>query len=1145
MANTDKDFLKEFYFNNTYDRRTKAENMQNNVYFDLMPFRKYIQASIDHIGNSTAEGADVVIADKLQDTYLEPQFSLIKPQIAGSSFSVKKPENVFMLTADKEFDSQSFEVNGRQGRICTHENCCDIFNGNYFIRGESISPGKFFLYDDEDLKDEAIECQIREINYAEISSYRIDGVTDVTIEAVKEDELVFRTNADVSYLKEIEIFGEKHEVTGINKIRKAEITSSDRRINIKMLDDSLYAVIPPLQENKKTTFFANGIPVDYSIISITDFEEAKLQKLFHTKDITIQNGRLAYSGNTEKNVNFIGLSFKICSEKLSFRKTLRDNNSKYIGTVIEVLTDNKSIKDLESNTDAFFKETTERLTDSLPYRQGKSRSFKIGWTDEDQNLLEIAEETKNGLVKIEDLPSHLFAVPNDWQLKKQQSAITKLSKMPCSEQAGLLELFERTKDERGRTVRNWDYFSPTPVENWYLLTKEDYDGCDEQREFVRKALATPDFAFLDGPPGSGKTTTLLELIAQLAVQEKKILLTASTNAAVDNILERLNKLPQEIQDKILAVRIGNKGSISDTVNDYTLTNVPEEYREEILHRANLVCGTIFGVLKHPAFNLSDRNQPVRPLYDYLIIDEASKTTFQDFLIPAIYSKRWILSGDLKQLTPYVEQETIQSSLEEMPEFDKKMQDIQTILCLCRNKQIIKNNMRFYITVSADLIKAAEKLVTDPSDKTGIICKNESLNPYAVSVNELKNADSKAVILYGAKILFIEDSVLEQVRNFLPSDFVPMYDIANDKHYSDLFLVAAAKHYFSKKRPQIELGSSRDKKTCRKAEEIADYWTKARKEHSWAQEITWRLCRIQELFLEDNDNETVERYKREIEERMPSSQDKKEKAEEYCNALTGIALPSILQLLQEGLNEDVKQNRKKTTLNDGFEQDDFDPRHTMLTHQHRMHPEISAFPAEHIYHGEALQDGSEMTDVRDWNCGVFGNNRDLWLNTDGNSNRDCTNENQTEINVITQKIKDFTEWTKDNPNFKDPNGMWSVACLTYYKKQERKLKNKVKELFNKQKEIARYADENRNLEVFIYTVDKFQGREADVVFISFVKTGKAPLGFMDSPNRLNVALTRAKFQRVIVGSREYFKKQNKSALLKSLAENSNKEANNEI
>lgn len=37
----------------------------------------------------------------------------------------------------------------------------------------------------------------------------------------------------------------------------------------------------------------------------------------------------------------------------------------------------------------------------------------------------------------------------------------------------------------------------------------------------------------------------------------------------------------------------------------------------------------------------------------------------------------------------------------------------------------------------------------------------------------------------------------------------------------------------------------------------------------------------------------------------------------------------------------------------------------------------------------------------------------------------------------------------------------------------------------------------------------------------VKSGEVGLGFMDSPNRLNVALTRAKFQRVIVGDRDYF------------------------
>ena len=652
---------------------------------------------------------------------------------------------------------------------------------------------------------------------------------------------------------------------------------------------------------------------------------------------------------------------------------------------------------------------------------------------------------------------------------------------------------------------------------------------------MRKALATGDFAFLDGPPGSGKTTVLLELIAQLVVRGKKVLLTASTNAAIDNILERLKKLPPEIQDIILAVRIGNENSISDTVKEYTLADVPAEYHEEIIMRANLVCGTIFGVLKHPAFKLNDRNQPVRPLYDYLIIDEASKTTFQDFLIPALYSKHWVLSGDLKQLTPYVEQETIQSSLEEIPEFNRTMQRIQTLMWLARDNRIAQKNMRFYIIVPPELIQAAQELVADDSNLVGIIAEKESNNAFSVSVREIEKAELKAMILFGAKVLFIEDSVKEKVKKLLPADFVPMYDVEQDASYKDLFLTASAERYFSQKKPTIELGSYRDKSTCKSWKEIADYWTRAAKEHSWAQEITWRLCRIQELFLDEENNKTVERYKREIEERMPSVPELAGKIKAYCDALTGIAHPSILQLLQKGLSEEVVKNFKETALNAGFDKKDFEPRHTMLTYQHRMEPSISAFSAEHVYNGQALKDGSEMTEKRKWSCTVFGQNRDMWLNTDGKVHRDCVNENQIEITMIKQKIRAFMQWTKNNPNpDKDSKGRWSVACLTYYKRQERLLKQAVKDLFDEQREKAHYVGAEQHIEVFIYTVDKFQGREADVVFLSLIKSGGAPLGFMDSPNRLNVALTRARFQRVIVGSHSYFRNTKKSELLKELA-----------
>lgn len=72
-----------------------------------------------------------------------------------------------------------------------------------------------------------------------------------------------------------------------------------------------------------------------------------------------------------------------------------------------------------------------------------------------------------------------------------------------------------------------------------VLTDETRPGTDEQRRFVEIALATPDFVLLEGPPSSGKTTAICELVLQLARQGKRAMLCASTHVAVDNVLERL------------------------------------------------------------------------------------------------------------------------------------------------------------------------------------------------------------------------------------------------------------------------------------------------------------------------------------------------------------------------------------------------------------------------------------------------------------------------------------------------------------------------------------------------------------------------------------------------------------------------------
>ena len=67
---------------------------------------------------------------------------------------------------------------------------------------------------------------------------------------------------------------------------------------------------------------------------------------------------------------------------------------------------------------------------------------------------------------------------------------------------------------------------------------------DSQKEAVKRALVSNSLFLLQGPPGTGKTEVIAEITAQYVKQGKKVLVSSETHKAIDNVFERLPKIPE-------------------------------------------------------------------------------------------------------------------------------------------------------------------------------------------------------------------------------------------------------------------------------------------------------------------------------------------------------------------------------------------------------------------------------------------------------------------------------------------------------------------------------------------------------------------------------------------------------------------------
>jgi ATP-dependent RNA/DNA helicase IGHMBP2 len=78
-----------------------------------------------------------------------------------------------------------------------------------------------------------------------------------------------------------------------------------------------------------------------------------------------------------------------------------------------------------------------------------------------------------------------------------------------------------------------------------------------QQQALTKIIETADVAFIHGPPGTGKTTTLVQSIAATVKEEKQVLVCAPSNAAVDLLADKLSECGLDV------IRIGHPARVTE------------------------------------------------------------------------------------------------------------------------------------------------------------------------------------------------------------------------------------------------------------------------------------------------------------------------------------------------------------------------------------------------------------------------------------------------------------------------------------------------------------------------------------------------------------------------------------------------------
>ena len=219
------------------------------------------------------------------------------------------------------------------------------------------------------------------------------------------------------------------------------------------------------------------------------------------------------------------------------------------------------------------------------------------------------------------------------EMQKQAVAALNSGKTPVSQLLSKL-LF-------GADGQSYDAIGAQPEESVRFFDPR-VESIESQAQAVNRAMKacnSQGFFLIHGPPGTGKTTVITEIVRHLADRGLKVLITSHTNVAVDNVLENLFPF---FGHRML--RLGSKLRVSNVLKNL----VPKSGDESFRLSTSQIVGTLS---KLSILVLNNKLSFEKPFFDVVIVDESSMATIPLTLAGVLLGRKFILVGDHKQLPP--------------------------------------------------------------------------------------------------------------------------------------------------------------------------------------------------------------------------------------------------------------------------------------------------------------------------------------------------------------------------------------------------------------------------------------------------------------------------------------------------------------